>query len=180
MPRSSGRDEPEYEWVGFNATGGDWTFESGAASPATPVGPGQAIFPDLFNTSIHQIADYTNFIRIMCTVFVNPVNTVTGDEDIQSVLVAKYIDNVDRYSPGSYWTDPDELGTDEIVGYTANSLKVPAESTIVDDEPSAKLHLDVSSTRVIEDSGAVLLEYENVGGRTVALNAVGRVLMRKD
>ena len=63
MPRRARRDEREYEWVGFKATGATWAVEGGDASPVCIIRPGDNAYgPYVFNNRVHNIADYTIFL----------------------------------------------------------------------------------------------------------------------
>ena len=91
-----------------------------------------------------------------------------------------HVDNAVRASFPNCWGDPDDLLADNIIGYTASAATSPAEQSAFDDEPSAKLLMDVASTRVIEDTDVIALEYQNTRDITITVDLIGRVLMRKD
>ena len=83
------------------------------------------------------------------TDFVNPASAAGTQRQVETLIVARHVDNADRAACPNYWGDPDDLGEDDIIGCAASAATIPDEQSAFDDEPAAKLHMDVASTRAI-------------------------------
>lgn len=193
------RDRPDYDWTGFFRNADLGTDPANWGGSIALIGPENiALLPgqtfEAYDDTISNVGQYANFIRSIGQIAVTGDGVMYSETvlDFRMYWTLRFVRDVRAYLPPSSLPAEPELGGEDCLAFGQIALNMNERSLPVFPVSTYELtggdEWDISSTRVVDELGLLVFEFNIVSASedpplaNSALSVIvrGRNLMRKD